>query len=56
MIRPGSAVGGVRRGLTALALLVLAALLPARAAEAQDSIELTMMYHGNVSGKIAPCG
>lgn len=25
-------------------------------ARAQQSIELTMMFHGSVGGKIAPCG
>lgn len=27
-----------------------------REARAQQNIELTMMFHGSVGGKIAPCG
>jgi len=42
--------------LGALALFVLAVVLAPRPAAAQDTIELTMMYHGSVGGKIAPCG
>ena len=56
MLRPGSVGGGVRQALGVLALFVLTVVLPAGPAAAQDSIELTMMYHGSVSGKIAPCG
>lgn len=40
----------------ALALFVLTVVLGPRPAAAQDTIELTMMYHGSVGGKIAPCG
>lgn len=42
--------------LGALALFVLTVVLGARPATAQDTIEMTMMYHGSVGGKIAPCG
>lgn len=41
---------------SALALFVLTVVLGARPAAAQDTVELTMMYHGSVGGKIAPCG
>lgn len=56
MIRPGNPTGRLRLALSALALFVLTAVVPSGPAAAQDSIELTMMYHGSVSGKIAPCG
>lgn len=40
------------------ALLVGAVALLAREhdARAQQNLELTMMFHGSVVGKIAPCG
>lgn len=56
MAHPGTSTGRLRIALSALALFVLTAVIPAGPASAQDSIELTMMYHGSVSGKIAPCG
>ena len=56
MSHPGILAGALRTSLGALALFVLTTVLPAGPAAAQDSIELTMMYHGSVSGKIAPCG
>jgi len=46
----------LRTTMSALALFVFAVVFGARPATAQDTIELTMMYHGSVGGKIAPCG
>ena len=44
--------------LATVALLVgVGALLTLeQEARAQQNIELTMMFHGSVGGKIAPCG
>ena len=56
MFRPGPVTAGVRSTLGALALFVLTTVLPSGPAHAQDTIDLTMMFHGSTSGKIAPCG
>ena len=55
MLRTGTRAGASRVTLGALALFVLT-VLSSSPAPAQESIELTMMYHGSTGGKIAPCG
>lgn len=48
-----------RRGvLMALAMITAVLTVPASwlAASAEQSTELTLLYHGSVTGKVAPCG
>jgi hypothetical protein len=48
-----------RRGvLMALALITAVLSVPATwlSAGAEQSTELTLLYHGSVTGKVAPCG
>ena len=43
--------------LAALALVAGSAFLVGPAVDARaESVEMTMMFHGSVGGKIAPCG
>ena len=49
-----------RRRSLLLALLLMAAAMDApagwQAAEADEMVDLTLMFHGSTRGKIAPCG
>lgn len=52
---------GIRtRSGRALGIFALVTLLSApwawRASQAEEIIDLTLLYHGAVQGKIAPCG
>lgn len=44
--------------LMGIALMGTLALLPTTwlSADAQETTELTVLFHGSVGGKIAPCG
>lgn len=56
MAFPGKPSRRLQTITSTLALFVLAVVFGVRPAAAQDTVELTMMYHGSVGGKIAPCG
>lgn len=48
----------LRGVLMALALITAVLTVPSTwlAASAEQSTELTLLYHGSVTGKVAPCG
>ena len=58
LLDEGTAAAEAEIGLMALAFVTLAILVPATwlAAGGDETTNITVLYHGSVGGKIAPCG